>query len=43
MTVIAFGRIRPLAGVLLIPYGLWVSFACALDYSVWKLNPQLLV
>ena len=41
-TLIAFWRIRSLAGVLLIPYLLWVSFALALNYSVWQLNPQVL-
>ena len=41
-TLIAFWRIRPLAGALLIPYLLWVSFALALNYSVWQLNPQIL-
>lgn len=41
-TVIAFWRTRPLAGVLLVPYLLWVSFASALNYSVWQLNPQVL-
>ena len=41
-TVVAFWRIRPLAGVLLVPYLLWVSFATALAYTVWMLNPALL-
>ncbi|MEF2147428.1 TspO/MBR family protein [Luteimonas sp. FXH3W] len=41
-TLVAFWRIRPLAGALLIPYLLWVSFACALNYSVWQLNPEVL-
>jgi tryptophan-rich sensory protein len=41
-TLIAFWRIRPLAGALLIPYLLWVSFAAALNYSVWQLNPVAL-
>lgn len=41
-TLVAFWRIRPLAGVLLVPYLLWVSFAMALSYSVWQLNPQVL-
>ena len=41
-TLIAFWRIRPLAGALLVPYLLWVGFACALSYSVWQLNPQIL-
>ncbi len=41
-TLVAFWRIRPLAGALLVPYLLWVSFASVLNYSVWQLNPQLL-
>ena len=41
-TVISFWRIRPLAGALLVPYLLWVSFASALNYAVWQLNPQIL-
>ncbi|MCB1122566.1 MAG: tryptophan-rich sensory protein [Verrucomicrobiae bacterium] len=41
-TLIAFWRVRPLAGILLIPYLLWVSFAAVLNYAVWQLNPQLL-
>lgn len=41
-TIIAFWRIRPLAGALLIPYLLWVSFAAALSYTVWQLNPEML-
>lgn len=41
-TLITFWRIRPLAGGLLIPYLLWISFAAVLNYSVWMLNPQLL-
>jgi tryptophan-rich sensory protein len=41
-TVIAFWRIRPLAGALLVPYLLWVSFAAFLNHAVWRLNPLLL-
>jgi tryptophan-rich sensory protein len=41
-TLVAFWRIKPLAGVLLFPYLLWVSFASALNYSVWQLNSQVL-
>ena len=41
-TLLSFWRVRPLAGALLIPYLLWVSFASALNYSVWQLNPQVL-
>jgi benzodiazapine receptor len=41
-TLVSFWRVRPLAGALLIPYLLWVSFAAALNFSVWHLNPQVL-
>lgn len=41
-TLAAFWRHSKLAGALLIPYLLWVSFALILNYSVWQLNPTLL-
>ena len=41
-TLLAFWRVRPLAGVLLVPYLLWVSFAAFLNYAIWQLNPVLL-
>ena len=41
-TLMAFWRRSRFAGALLIPYLLWVTFASALNYSVWQLNPQLL-
>ena len=41
-TSVAFWRIKPLAGALLVPYLLWVSFASALNYAVWQLNSQVL-
>jgi benzodiazapine receptor len=39
INIVTFGRISKLAGALLIPYILWVSFAGLLNYSVWMLNP----
>jgi tryptophan-rich sensory protein len=41
-TTLAFWRVRPLAGALLIPYLLWVSFAAVLNFAVWRLNPDVL-
>lgn len=34
-----FGRVRPLAAWLLVPYLGWVSFATALTWAVWQGNP----
>lgn len=41
-TVVAFWRVRPVAGALLLPYLAWVTFAAALTYAVWQRNPALL-
>lgn len=41
-TLIAFWRVRPLAGALLLPYLAWVSFASALTWTTWRLNSALL-
>ncbi len=42
VTTNLFRRVRPLAGTLLIPYLAWVTFAAALTYSIWRLNPGTL-
>lgn len=36
--IITFHSIHPLASYLLIPYLAWVSYAAALNFSVWQLN-----
>jgi translocator protein len=41
-TAAAFRRINRLAALLLAPYLLWVSFASALTWAVWRSNPGLL-
>lgn len=41
-TLVAFWHRRPIAGALLLPYWLWVSFAAGLNYSIWQLNPSVL-
>jgi tryptophan-rich sensory protein len=38
-TVVAFWRLRPLAGALLLPYLAWVSFAATLNLVLWQMNP----
>jgi len=39
VNIIFFYRISKWAGILLIPYIMWVSVAAFLNYSVWVLNP----
>jgi translocator protein len=39
VTLLLFWRVRPAAGALLVPYLLWVSFALALNFELWRLNP----
>lgn len=34
-----FFSVNKAAGVLMLPYLLWVSFAVALNLSIWRLNP----
>jgi translocator protein len=41
-TLVAFWRIRPLGGLLLAPYLVWVSFAAALNFALVRLNPGML-
>jgi tryptophan-rich sensory protein len=40
--VVLFARASTFAAALLIPYLAWVTFASALTFYVWKLNPGLL-
>ncbi len=37
-TLLAFRRVIPLAGWLLLPYLLWVTFAAFLNFTIWRLN-----
>lgn len=40
--IVAFWRLNKTAALMLTPYLAWVSFATALTYSVWTLNPGIL-
>jgi tryptophan-rich sensory protein len=37
-TTVAFWKVTPVAGWLLVPYLLWVTFAMALNFALWRLN-----
>lgn len=41
-TMIQFWRISVTAGALLVPYLLWVTYASALAFTLWRLNPTVL-
>lgn len=38
-TLAAFYRERAAAGLLLVPYLVWITFAAALNLALWRLNP----
>ncbi|HEL4234196.1 TPA: tryptophan-rich sensory protein [Stenotrophomonas maltophilia] len=40
--IVAFARIHRGAAVMLLPYLAWISFASALNFSVWQANPAAL-
>ena len=39
LTLVAFWRVRPVAGALLVPYLLWVTYATALTFALVRRNP----
>jgi tryptophan-rich sensory protein len=39
LTILSFWKYSRVAAWLLVPYLLWVIFAAALNYQIWKLNP----
>ncbi|MEM8556779.1 MAG: TspO/MBR family protein [Bacteroidota bacterium] len=39
LTLLFFWSIKPLAGALLVPYLLWVTYAAALNLALWRMNP----
>jgi tryptophan-rich sensory protein len=41
-TIFAFWPLQRLAALMLLPYLAWVSFALALTFSLWRLNPTVL-
>jgi translocator protein len=41
-TIAMFWRLHRGAALLLVPYLAWVSFAAALNFTLWRLNPSVL-
>ncbi|HEO8481761.1 TPA: tryptophan-rich sensory protein [Stenotrophomonas maltophilia] len=41
-TIVAFARLHRGAAVMLLPYLAWISFASALNFTVWRTNPGVL-
>jgi tryptophan-rich sensory protein len=42
LTIRMFWRLHRTAAILLVPYLAWVSFAAALNFALWRLNPAIL-
>lgn len=40
LTTLAFWRLDPVAGGMLMPYLAWVTVAGALNFTVWRMNPD---
>lgn len=38
-SIVSFYKISKVAGLLLLPYIFWVSFAAILNFFIWQLNP----
>jgi benzodiazapine receptor len=38
LSILYFFKVSEIAGILLLPYILWVSFAAILNFSIWRLN-----
>ncbi len=41
-TLVSFSRVTLSAGLLLVPYLAWVTFASVLNFEIWRLNPAIL-
>ena len=37
-TIVLFRKVKRTAGILLIPYLVWVGFASVLNFQLWRLN-----
>lgn len=37
-TIVVFWRATPVAGIMLLPYIAWVTFAAVLNFTIWRLN-----
>ncbi len=37
-TLTSFWQLEPVAGILLLPYLAWVSFAALLNWTIWRMN-----
>jgi benzodiazapine receptor len=35
-----FGRVLQVAGLLMVPYLAWITFAVVLNTAFWRLNPE---
>lgn len=38
VTATLFWRVKPVAGLLLVPYAAWTLFAATLNFTIWRMN-----
>jgi tryptophan-rich sensory protein len=38
LTLNAFWKVKPSAGLLMLPYLAWVTYAAALNFTIWRMN-----
>ena len=39
-TLVSFWVVEPFSGLLIAPYLVWVTYAGALNFWIWRKNPQ---